>query len=44
MRAVAAPKENPEQNPLPEKIVDTFVLLSSVKCKFSGRIVKAQKK
>ena len=44
MRAVVAPKEDPEQNPLPEKIVDTFVLLSSVNCRFSGKIVKAQKK
>jgi len=43
MREIAAPKENPEKNPLPEKIVDKFIFLSSNKCKFSGKVVKAQK-
>jgi len=44
MRAKAAPKENPKKNLPPEKILDKFIFLASNKCKFSGKILKAQKK
>ena len=44
MRAKAAPKENPRKNLPPEKILDKFMFLASNKCKFSGKIFKAQNK